>query len=43
MPTVYDGLFPDGTLLTARTRKRQPPPVAPPLGEPEADEPSAGR
>jgi hypothetical protein len=22
MPTVYDGLFPDGTLLTAATRPR---------------------
>jgi hypothetical protein len=22
MPTVYDGLFPDGTLLTAPTRPR---------------------
>jgi len=29
MPTVYDGLFPDGTLLTAPTRRRKPPAEAP--------------
>jgi len=29
MPTVYDGLFPDGTLLTAPTRPRPKPPEPP--------------
>jgi hypothetical protein len=24
MPTVYDGLFPDGTFLTRATRPQQP-------------------
>jgi hypothetical protein len=29
MPTIYDGLFPDGTLLTAPTRKPPPQPDPP--------------
>jgi hypothetical protein len=37
LPTVYDGLFPDGTLLTApveRRAGRTDPPAVPPRDEP---------
>lgn len=29
-PTMYDGLFPNGTLLTAPTRPKSEPPAKPP-------------
>jgi hypothetical protein len=36
MPTVYDGLFPDGTYLTKATRPPKPSPASEPADEPES-------